>query len=120
MWDEEIESSWRQLAEEVILGMKEWRLQHPRATLTEMEEALDGLWARARGRFLQDVALASAAREIGDVGGDGGSLCPQCWHPLESRGQKTRSLSTYYDQCITLKRSYGVCPSCGTGFFPPG
>ena len=33
MWSDELETQWRQLAEEVLVGMKEWRLQHPRATL---------------------------------------------------------------------------------------
>ena len=29
------------LAREVVSGMKEWRIQHPRATWKELEEALD-------------------------------------------------------------------------------
>ncbi len=120
MWDEEIESSWRQLAEEVMLGIKEWRLQHPKATLTEIEEAMDRLWARARARFLQDVALASEAREMRHVPEEGGPRCRACDHLLERRGQKTRSLTTCYDQRINLKRSYGVCPACEAGLFPPG
>ena len=120
MWNEEVESSWHRLGEEVILGIKEWRLQHPRATLTEIEQAMDGLWGRARARFLQDVALASEAREMGNIPEEGGSRCPACGHLLESRGQKIRSLTTHYEQRINLKRSYGVCPACGTGLFPPG
>ncbi len=120
MWDVEIESSWRQLAEEVILGIKEWRLQHPRATFTEIEQAMDGLWGRARARFLQDVALASEAREMRNIPEQGGSRCPACGHRPESRGQKIRSLSTHYEQRINLKRSYGFCPACKTGVFPPG
>ncbi len=35
------EQQWRTLSEEVISGMKEWRDQHPKATLREIEEALD-------------------------------------------------------------------------------
>ncbi len=120
MWNEEIEISWQQLAEEVILGIKEWRLQHLRATFTEIEQAMDGLWGRARARFLQDVALASEAREMSNIPEEGGPRCAACGRLLESRGQKIRSLTTYYDQRINLKRSYGVCPACGTGLFPPG
>ena len=31
----DFEARWHQLAEEVISGMKEWRLQHPKAKLRE-------------------------------------------------------------------------------------
>jgi len=39
--------------------MKEWRVQHPRATLSEMEVALDESLNRMRARMLEDMALAS-------------------------------------------------------------
>ena len=39
-WSEEMEAHWQQLAEEVVLGMKEWRLQNPKATFREIEAAL--------------------------------------------------------------------------------
>jgi hypothetical protein len=35
----DLDTRWRQLSEEVITGMKEWRLQHPRATFREIEAA---------------------------------------------------------------------------------
>ncbi len=81
---------------------------------------MDASLARARARLLQDVALASEATKVSNDPGVGRSQCPQCGHPLESRGQGTRSLTTYYDQRINLKRSYMVCPACRTGLFPPG
>ena len=55
----DFDQQWRTLNEEVITGMKEWRLQHPRATLTEIEAALDERLARLRARMLEDAALAS-------------------------------------------------------------
>ena len=119
MWSKETEESWEQQAEEVILGIKEWRLQHPKATLKEIEEAVDASLAKARARLLQDVALASEATKVSSDPEVGRSQCPQCDHPLESRGQGTRSLTTYYEQRINLKRSYMVCPACRTGLFPP-
>ena len=99
---------------------KEWRLQHPKASFKKIEEAVDGSLARARARLLQDVALASDATKVSSGPEGGGTKCPQCGQCLKSRGQSTRSLSTHYDQRISLKRSYGVCPACGTGLFPPG
>ncbi len=38
---QEFERKWQKLSEEVLTGMKEWRDQHPKATLNEIEEALD-------------------------------------------------------------------------------
>ena len=50
--------------------MKEWRLQHPTATLSEIEDALDERLSGMRARMLEDLALASAARNLsqGQVG----------------------------------------------------
>lgn len=120
MWSEELEARWQQLAEEVMVGMKEWRLQHPRATFGEIEAALDEGLARVRARMLQDVALASAAADVTSIRPEQRPPCPQCGHPLEARGQETRHLTTNYNQTISLKRSYALCPECGTGLFPPG
>ena len=120
MWDEGVESDWSQAAEGVMLEIKNWREEHPRATLTEIETAVDGLWAKARAWILQDVALASEAKNINLESGDSCSRCSECGGQLESRGEKVRKLSTSHDQRIELRRSYGVCPACGTGIFPPG
>jgi len=120
MWSEETERRLQELSEEVILEVKEWRLQHPKATFREIEAAVDESWARARARVGQEVSLASEAREMSSDPEGGGYRCPQCRHPLESRGQRSRDLLTHYNQSINLKRSYGVCPACGTGLFPPG
>ena len=38
---DDFDAKWNQLAQEVMSGMKEWRLQHPKATLREIEAALD-------------------------------------------------------------------------------
>lgn len=120
MWSKEVEARWQQLTEEVMTGIKEWRIQHPKATFREIEEAFDERWAKARARMLQDMALASAAANVAEAKPDERPYCPKCSHRLEVRGQRTRELMTTYNQPITLKRSYTVCPVCGTGLFPPG
>ena len=38
---EAFDRRWHQLAQEVLSGIHDWRVQHPRATLTEIEEELD-------------------------------------------------------------------------------
>lgn len=114
------DARWRAWAEEVLTEMKEWRLQHPRATLSEMEGALDERLARQRARMLEDMALASEVADLSQVPMEERPTCPQCGKPLGSRGQEERHLQTQGHQELTLKRSYGVCPTCEVGFFPSG
>ena len=119
MWDEGINERQRELLEESMLKVKEWRLEHPKATFKEIEEAMDRIWARARAQLLQDVALASEARTVEHDREGGGARCPGCGGLLGNRGEKTRGLSTHHDQRVELKRGYGYCPGCGTGVFSP-
>ena len=108
------------LAEEVLSGMKEWRLQHPRATLREIEGALDERLGKMRARMLQDAALASGAANLKGEEGTEQYRCPECGSELEERTVEVRRLLTLQNRTVELKRSYGVCPKCGTGLFPPG
>ncbi|SRR6266542_1462348 len=120
MRTEPFEGQWRELAEGVITGMTEWRQQHPRATLAEIEAALDARLARLRAQMLQDAALASAATQWREAPEGLRPGCPTCQTPLVSRGRGTRHLETQGGVEITLERRYGVCPACQTGLFPPG
>jgi YgiT-type zinc finger domain-containing protein len=116
-WSDEIEARWRQLAEDVLSGMKEWRQAHPKAMLREIETTLDEKLAKVRARMLEDVALASKAADVVEAGER--VICPQCGHAMEARGQRERTVTTTGDQEVVLKRSYAVCPACGAGLFPP-
>jgi predicted RNA-binding Zn-ribbon protein involved in translation (DUF1610 family) len=114
------DARWNQLAQEVLSGMKEWRLQHPKATLSEIEAALDERLGHLRARMLEDVALASAAADLSQATAAERPKCPECGQVLAVRGQHPRELTTHFDQPLHLKRSYAVCPQCGQGLFPPG
>jgi hypothetical protein len=37
---EDLDARWHQVAEDVMTGMKEWRIQHPKATFREVEAPL--------------------------------------------------------------------------------
>lgn len=112
-------SDWLKLFEEVDAGFREWRRAHPRATLTEIERALDERWAKTRASMLADAAQASASADFGGAG-DERPPCPQCDLPLQARGKHSRRLRTQGDQEIRLERDYGECPRCGDAFFPSG
>ena len=114
----DFDARWHELAEDVLTGMKEWRLQHPKATLSEMERALDERLGRVRARLLQDLAMASAAANIKAAQDQEKPVCPKCGTVLESRGQHERQLMTHHNHALKLERSYGECPTCGAGFFP--
>ena len=90
----DFDQQWRTLNEEVITGMKEWRLQHPRATLTEIEAALDERLARLRARMLEDAALASAAADWKSAAGATAPTCAKCDKPLQARGSHPRQVQT--------------------------
>jgi len=44
---------------ELLSGMTEWRQQHPKATLREMEVELDERLAQLRAKMLEDMVAAS-------------------------------------------------------------
>src|SRR5260370_34651830 len=85
---------WWPLAQEVLTGMKEWRLQHPTATLSAIEAALDARLGRLRARMLADAALASAAATWSQESDHSRPPCPACGAPLQSRGEASRDLQT--------------------------
>lgn len=110
---------WHQLTAEILTGMREWRAQHPQATLRAMEDELDRRWAAVRARMLQDMALQSAATQWKQPAAGAPPSCPDGGTPLEDRGCHPRDRQTHGGQTIALERSYGVCPTCQVGLFPP-
>jgi hypothetical protein len=117
----DFDQQWEVLAAEILSGMKEWRLQHPRATLTEIEAALDERLSRLRARMLEDAALASAAADWSEDT-EGPPLCPQCGQLMERYGgAPVRNLQTQGGQRLELKRHgetvHAVHPA-GWSFFP--
>ena len=41
-----------------------------------------------------------------------------CGKPLSARGKQSRFLQTTGGEAVKLKRTYGICPTCGVVFFP--
>jgi hypothetical protein len=119
MDSESHDQNWEALSQEVLTGMREWRLQHPKATLREIELALDERLSRLRARMLQDVALQSVAADWKQSVALDRPACRGCGTPLILRGKRARQLKTHGGQQITLNRSYGLCPTCKKGLFPP-
>ena len=115
----DFDQQWRGLSEEAISGIKEWRLQHPRASLKEIEAAIDERLSKVRARMLQDAALASDQADWTAAPTAERPLCPACGQALNSAGKQIRHIQTQGGHELELARKYGVCPACGAGFFPP-
>lgn len=115
---EDLDARWHALSEEVMTGMRDWRAQHPKATFREIEVALDERLGRLRARMLEDALLVSRAADW-EATDHEPPICPQCGAVLQPRGREQRTLTTHYDQALTLERRYAVCPRCEAGLFPP-
>ncbi len=98
-------SLWRQLTEAIMIGMRVWRLPHPKATLREIETELATRRARARARMLEDRALQRTAAPWQAAARRPTPTCPECGTPLDERGTHPRTLLTHGGQEITLARS---------------
>ena len=105
------------LSDEILTGMHEWRLQHPDASLSEIEHALDERWYRIRARMLEDLALQCEAAIWQSAAAR--PSCPDCGRRLIRRGRQPRQLKSHGNHELTYTRSYGYCPNCKKGHFPP-
>jgi hypothetical protein len=108
----------RWLAEtaERFAALDAWRQEHPRATWTEIEAAVEAQLGPLRADLLRETALASEATELGGAR----PTCPDCGARLQGAGAHRRHLRGEQDIPIALERTYARCPVCGTGLFPPG
>ncbi len=100
-----------------VLGITQWRKEHPHATWAEIEAAVDEQMNQLRAQMIQEVV------QMGET--EGWSQKPEeeratCGKPLWARGEQTRFLQTTGGEAVKLTRTYGTCPTCGVGFFPPG
>jgi len=113
----ELQAGWEGLSDEIMSGVAEWRGQHPKATLREIEGEIDKRLSELRARMITDTANASASASWEAAEG---VVCPECGAKLIKKGKKKRILLTREGRQIELERDYGVCLACGQGIFPPG
>jgi hypothetical protein len=100
---EELAVGWRQLADEVWLGVAEWRAAHPKATFAEIERVVEERLGGIRKRLLTDLALASGASDLATLAEEERPRCAECGGELEARGQQTRELTTLRGDVVPLR-----------------
>jgi len=95
-----------------VLGMTQWRKEHPQATWAEIEAAVDEQINQLCAQLIRDVVQMGEREER--------PRCTTCGKPLWVRGEQTRWIQTTGGEAVKLTRTYGTCPACGVGLFPPG
>ena len=102
-----------------VLGMTQWRKEHPKATWAEIEAAVDEQMNQVRAQLLQDLVQMGEGEDWRKLPAEERPTCTTCGEPLSARGEQTRYIQTTGGQAVKLRRTYGTCPACGGGFFPP-
>ena len=98
-----------------------WRAAHPRATLTEIELAVEAAVQRLRARYLAEVVATAPVAEGPTAAPDPSPGCPHCGGAVRARGRRGRAVLTAgQPDPVALDRPYFVCTRCGAGVFPPG
>ena len=103
-----------------MLGMAQWRKAHPKATWAEIEAEVDEQINQLRAQLLQELVQMGESEDWRELPPEERPKCATCGEPLSARGEQTRWLQTNGGQAVKLTRTYGTCPTCGVGFFPPG
>ncbi len=115
MQPEDLQARWEEQGADIFAAVAQWRAAHPKATLAEIEHAVDEQMNRLRARMIEQAAQASAAESEASQG----LVCEQCGQPLQARGRAKRRWQTHGGQQVEVERTYVTCPRCGGGFFPP-
>ena len=112
---EDLEKRWQQKSQEAFQTIAQWRQDHPKATMAEIETLIDEQLDQVRARIIEEVAQAQmSAPAVSEE-----AECPQCGEKMHHRGTRARRLQTRGRQEVTLTRDYLSCPACGYSFFPP-
>jgi uncharacterized protein with PIN domain len=103
----------------IITGMKEWRTSHPKATMREIEMEARERVSKLEAHLIEENALAGQAQEWSGKQPEERPKCATCGEPLVARGKQKRRMQATMGREVELERTYGTCPKCGAGFFPP-
>lgn len=109
---------WGAEADGLFAEIEAWRAEHAAATFDEIEDAIEERVQRLRNRLLTDTVQTSPRTEFG--GSADRPVCPSCGGALQAKGRARRQLLTHQGGTVELDRTYGYCPRCTAGFFPPG
>src|SRR5437870_5182290 len=70
-----------------VLGMTQWRKEHPKATWAEIEAAVDERMNQLRAQLIQDVVQIGESAEWSEIPEEERSRCMTCGKPLWAWGE---------------------------------
>ena len=73
-----------------VLGMTQWRKDHPHATWAEIEAAVDEQINQLRAQLLQDLVQPGEGEDWSEIPPEERPRCATCGKPLLARGEQTR------------------------------
>ena len=114
------EEKWQEAFIEVSHNARQWRNQHRRASLNDIEDMVDRELAQVRTQMVEDIAQASPMADIRHLATQDRAVCPVCGGKVQANGYQRRSLVSQNEQVVKLRRSKAKCRACGTSFFPSG
>jgi hypothetical protein len=109
---------WQSLQDKINAAIEAWRQEHPEATLTEIEEAVDSRLASMRRQMVQDLAQEGRTANLRQLAKEERPKCPRCGQRVAANGKGKRKIRTVYDEVIELERHQAYCQSCELTFFP--
>lgn len=108
------QESLSEMPDELAARLQAWRQARPRATLTEIEEAVEGELAKLRTEWVTELAQAGTEDEAETP------FCAACGEAMVRNGRRKRRLKSKEGQTLQLERQQWRCLKCGTTLFPPG
>ncbi len=75
-----------------VLGMTEWRKEHPKATWAEIEAVVDEQMNQVRAQLLQELVQMGESEDWRTIPAEERPRCATCGEPLWGRGEQTRSI----------------------------
>ena len=78
--------NWEQLFAEAEEQIRQWRKEHKRATLTQIEQAVDGQMARVRARIVEEMVQDNELANLQQVKESERPVCPVCGRKVGSSG----------------------------------
>ena len=111
---DEKQNSQQEQTNELTRKMRQWQRTNPKATLTEIEEAVEAELAQLRTQLVEEMVQEKA------IGLQEKPECPQCGQKMVKNGRRQRKLKSKEGKTIDLERQQWRCLPCGATLFPPG